>query len=78
MLNGNYQIGIDIGGTFTDVVILEPDSGRLTVGKKLTSSDRPAQAVIQVISQMLEKDPDTLLIDHKETATLRSTKKAES
>ena len=53
MMNGNCQIGIDIGGTFTDVVILDPDSGRLTVGKKLTSSERPAQAVIQVIGEML-------------------------
>ena len=56
MLNGEYQIGIDIGGTFTDVVILDPNSGRLSVGKKLTSSDRPAQAVIQVIDQMLESE----------------------
>jgi len=56
MLNGNCQIGIDIGGTFTDVVILDQDSGRLTVGKKLTSSDRPAQAVIQVIAEMLKRE----------------------
>ena len=56
MLNDKYQIGIDIGGTFTDVVILDPESGRLIVGKKLTSSDRPAQAVIQVIGEMLEQE----------------------
>ena len=28
-----YQVGIDIGGTFTDVVILNPASGRLFLGK---------------------------------------------
>ena len=56
MKNGKHQIGIDIGGTFTDVVILDPKSDRLKVGKKLTSSDRPAQAVLQVMDQMLKEE----------------------
>ncbi len=51
-----FQIGIDIGGTFTDVVILEPASGRLFLGKKLTSPDNPARAVIEVIEEMLKRD----------------------
>ncbi len=51
-----FQIGIDIGGTFTDVVILEPSSGRLSLGKKLTSTDNPARAVIEVIRDMLDRD----------------------
>lgn len=51
-----FQIGIDIGGTFTDVVILEPASGRLSLGKKLTSTDNPARAVIEVIKEMLKRD----------------------
>ncbi len=51
-----WQIGIDIGGTFTDVVILEPSSGQLSLGKKLTSTDNPARAVIEVISEMLKRD----------------------
>ena len=51
-----YQVGIDIGGTFTDVVILDPASGRVSLGKKLTSTDNPARAVIEVIRGMLERD----------------------
>jgi len=51
-----YQVGIDIGGTFTDVVILDPASGRTSVGKKLTSTDNPARAVLEVIREMLERD----------------------
>jgi N-methylhydantoinase A len=51
-----YQVGIDIGGTFTDVVILEPASGRLSLGKSLTSTDNPARAVIQVLREMLGRD----------------------
>jgi N-methylhydantoinase A len=49
-------VGIDIGGTFTDVVILDSDSGRVSVGKRLTSSGSPARAVIEVMREMLERD----------------------
>lgn len=55
-MSGTYQVGIDIGGTFTDVVILDPGSGRVVVGKRLTSSDSPAQAVIEVMREMLGRD----------------------
>jgi len=55
-LSGKYEVGIDIGGTFTDVVILDPDSSRLIVGKSLTSSDNPAKAVIDVIGEMLARE----------------------
>jgi len=51
-----YQVGIDIGGTFTDVVILDPASGRLSLGKRLTSTDNPARAVTEVLREMLERD----------------------
>jgi N-methylhydantoinase A len=51
-----YQMGIDIGGTFTDVVILDPQSGRLSLGKRLTSTDNPARAVIEVVRAMLDRD----------------------
>ena len=51
-----YQVGIDIGGTFTDVVILNPTSGRLFLGKRLTSTDNPARAVTEVIREMLERE----------------------
>jgi N-methylhydantoinase A len=52
----HYQVGIDIGGTFTDVVILDPASGRLSLGKRLTSTDNPARAVTEVLREMLERD----------------------
>ena len=55
-MHAKYQVGIDIGGTFTDVVILDPDSSHVSVGKRLTSSDNPAEAVIEVIREMLGRD----------------------
>ena len=39
------RIGVDIGGTFTDLVLIDDDSGALTVGKLLTTPENPARAV---------------------------------
>ncbi len=41
-----YRIGCDIGGTFTDVVVLDTQRGELHAGKVLTTPDNPAQAAI--------------------------------
>jgi N-methylhydantoinase A len=39
-------LGIDIGGTFTDLVLLEPETGRLWTHKLLTTPDDPVEAVL--------------------------------
>jgi N-methylhydantoinase A len=39
-------VGIDIGGTFTDVVLADLDRGTLHTAKELTTSERPADAVL--------------------------------
>jgi len=41
----SYSLGIDIGGTFTDIVIHDRDSGRQWSRKVLTTHDDPARAV---------------------------------
>ena len=51
-----FALGIDIGGTFTDVVALVPSSGRQVSRKVLTSHDEPARAVIDGIAAVLEDD----------------------
>ena len=38
------RVGVDVGGTFTDFVVLEP--GRLTVRKRLSTPHDPAEAVL--------------------------------
>lgn len=49
----NYSVGIDIGGTFTDLVFYEHESGRHRTGKVLTTHEDPAEAVIGGVSMML-------------------------
>ena len=39
------RIGVDIGGTFTDLILVDDATGALTVGKLLTTPDDPSQAV---------------------------------
>jgi len=48
-----YSLGIDIGGTFTDVVAYVHDGGRQASQKLLTSHDDPARAVMVGIDALL-------------------------
>lgn len=52
-VSGNLRVGIDIGGTFTDLSILDAD-GIVAVGKTLTSHGEPAAAVTSVLVDTLE------------------------
>lgn len=46
------QIGIDIGGTFTDFVIKDPDGDGLVTFKILSTPEDPSQAVIEGLSKL--------------------------
>jgi N-methylhydantoinase A len=49
MRRGGYRIGIDTGGTFTDVVVGD-DSGILSVGKALTTRERISRGILEGLS----------------------------
>lgn len=49
------RVGVDIGGTFTDLVLYNTDTGRLTLHKVLTTPANPAEAVLEGVSQLLDK-----------------------
>ena len=49
----SYRIGADIGGTFTDIILASEDGSVFQIGKVLTTPDRPEDAVLQGISQVL-------------------------
>jgi N-methylhydantoinase A len=48
-----YRIGVDIGGTFTDLVLLDTRDGRLFNGKVLTTPHAPEQAVLEGVRGLL-------------------------
>jgi len=49
-----YSLGIDIGGTFTDLVAFDPASGRAHVWKESTTPDDPARGVMAGIRRLLD------------------------
>jgi N-methylhydantoinase A len=50
-----WRIGIDIGGTFTDVAMVEEQSGRIGIAKVLTTPRDFGQGVINGIRQALDR-----------------------
>jgi N-methylhydantoinase A len=55
--NETYRLGCDIGGTFTDFVLVNDDTGEFTINKCLTTPGDPSDAVEQGIRQLLERTP---------------------
>ena len=49
----SYSLGIDIGGTFTDIVIHDHDTGRQWSRKVLTTHDDPSRAVVAGVTALL-------------------------
>jgi N-methylhydantoinase A len=52
-----YALGVDIGGTFTDIVVHDHESGRQVSRKVLTTPDDPARAVAAGVAALLEEGP---------------------
>jgi N-methylhydantoinase A len=51
----HYRVGVDIGGTFTDLVLAESGTGKLHIGKTLTTPHDPSEAVAVGLRELLTK-----------------------
>ena len=51
--NHFINIGADIGGTFTDVVVIDERAKKIHSAKVLTTPERPEQAVLNAVNKML-------------------------
>jgi N-methylhydantoinase A len=54
--HGRYRAGIDIGGTFTDLVLIDDETGKQAVGKILTTPHDPSDAVEEGLRDLLERE----------------------
>src|SRR5579885_2934512 len=52
---GACRVGVDIGGTFTDLILVDDTTGALTIGKVLTTPGDPSRAVEAVLEEALEQ-----------------------
>jgi N-methylhydantoinase A len=71
----NLRIGIDVGGTFTDVTAFDGDAAELVAIRKYLSNPRAPAAVIEAITQDLAGDfgaDSVTLILHGSTAALNT------
>ena len=66
-----HNVAVDVGGTFTDVLVFDEESGGLTEGKVLTTPDDPSRGVVEGIEAVCGKVgisfPDLHLFFHGTT-----------
>jgi 5-oxoprolinase (ATP-hydrolysing) len=61
------RVGVDVGGTFTDLILVDEEGGRITVDKVPSTPDDPARGVVEGVRGLCEKagvplaDVDNLL-----------------
>jgi len=48
------RIGVDVGGTFTDLILVDEETGRITVDKVPSTPDDPARGVVDGIHNLCE------------------------
>ncbi|HSE94351.1 MAG TPA: hydantoinase/oxoprolinase family protein, partial [Methylomirabilota bacterium] len=60
-------IGVDVGGTFTDVVVYDEDRGTLAVGKSVTSPQDPTVGLLNALGKLAVSLPGTGRVVHGTT-----------
>ena len=62
-------VGVDVGGTFTDLVMLDLDTGAMRLAKTPTTMDNQAFGVLAALEAAETSLPDVALIVHGTTTT---------
>jgi N-methylhydantoinase A len=62
------RIGVDIGGTFTDFVLFDEESGDIRTFKVLSTPDNPARAVLEGLARVAE-DAESAIVHGSTVAT---------
>jgi N-methylhydantoinase A len=47
-----YRIGVDVGGTFTDLVVVDPETAEVKTAKTPSTPSEPGQAIINGLDQL--------------------------
>ena len=62
-MTDQYRLGVDVGGTFTDAILLNESTGEVRTGKVPSTPSDPSDGFLRVVHRMLEQDmvaPDTV------------------
>ena len=71
-MTNNYRVSADIGGTFTDIVYQDSQSGSCGAFKVLSTPDNPALAVLKGIEAVIDKDATVDFFVHGTTVGLNA------
>jgi N-methylhydantoinase A len=66
-MSNSYYLGIDIGGTFTDIVVFEERSKRVKILKLSSTPDEPERAVIEALKSIDINLDEIKIINHAST-----------
>src|SRR5947209_6071146 len=50
------RLGVDVGGTFTDLVFYDDETGSVRVAKGSTTPESPEEGVVRVVSTAVDAD----------------------
>ena len=56
MAGKRHRVGVDIGGTFTDLVLIDDETGKRAVGKVLTTPEDPSEGVESGLVELLGRE----------------------
>ena len=59
-MTDQYRLGVDVGGTFTDAILLNESTGEVRTGKVPSTPDDPSLGFLQVVDRMLGQDEAAL------------------
>jgi N-methylhydantoinase A len=51
----SYNLGVDVGGTFTDVIVFDETTHELTIDKVLSTPSSPSEGVLRGVEEATEK-----------------------
>ena len=56
-MSDSYRVGCDIGGTFTDFVLINTTTGAVHTAKRLTTPSDPARAMLAGLAELSRAAP---------------------
>jgi N-methylhydantoinase A len=68
----SYRVAMDIGGTFTDFVVVDESAQKTSTGKTSTTPARPEEGVLEGLGQVVPTLPDISFLVHGTTVGLNA------